>query len=298
MLPTYACNDSLIEIMADIRQGVKYVLQTSSQYTFGVSGAAHAAMECALVNTLESGEIALVTVHGVWGERASEIADRQDVIVKQLRKDLGKVFTLEELKQGLEEHRPAVLFMTHGESTGGTLQPLDGIGKLCHEYDCLLVVDTLATVGAVPFFMDKWEVDVAICGAHKCLGGPVGVSPIAFSSRAWKKVVARKSKVRSFYLDARLLAQCWGVEEPIKYHHTCLPINIYGFREALAMIVEEGLEAVWARHEKNSELLWSGLEKLGLHLYVPKEYRLPTISMVCVPEGVNWRAVVDYVREK
>ncbi|XP_062505628.1 alanine--glyoxylate aminotransferase-like isoform X2 [Corticium candelabrum] len=272
---------------------------TVNACTMAVSGAGHAAMECALTSLIEPGDVVLVTVHGIWGERASDIATRQGGIVKTLNKEIGEVFSLSDLEEGLKEHKPRVMFVTHAESSGGTLQPLKDIGPLCHRYGCLLVVDAVASLGAVPLFTDAWEIDVLYSASQKVLSAPSGISPITFSRRAWKKVEQRKTRIRSFYLDATLLAHYWGVEQPLQYHHTGLPVNLYGMREALAEICEEGLQAIWERHQVNSELLWTGLENLGLKFLVPdKEYRLGTITAVILPSDVDSQAVIAYVKAK
>uniref|UniRef100_A0A8C4NJV6 Alanine--glyoxylate aminotransferase n=1 Tax=Eptatretus burgeri TaxID=7764 RepID=A0A8C4NJV6_EPTBU len=120
------------QIMDEVRAGIKYALQTDSRWALAVSGTGHAAMEAALGNLLEDGERVLIASHGIWGQRASDIADRLGADVCIMPKDAGKYFSLCDIEKGLLENQPILFFITHGESSTGVLQPLDGIGELCH----------------------------------------------------------------------------------------------------------------------------------------------------------------------
>jgi alanine-glyoxylate transaminase/serine-glyoxylate transaminase/serine-pyruvate transaminase len=166
---------------------------------------------------------------------------------------------------------------------------LEGVSDLCHEYDCLLLVDTVASLGGVPFFADKWDVDIVYSGSQKCLSCPPGLAPISFGPRAVEKLNNRTTKVANWYLDLTLLRKYWGSERV--YHHTA-PINMnYALREALRLVVEEGLEERWARHRETAELLWDGLADLGLNCHVDAPIRLHSLTTVIAPEGVDAKAV-------
>lgn len=288
------------QIMDEVVAGIKYAFQTDNKWTVCVSGTGHAAMETSVCNMLEPGETVLVGVNGLWGERFSDMADRHEAKVVTINKPMGQVFTLAEIEEGLKRHKPKVAFFTHGESSGATVQSLEGIGALCHKYDCLLIVDSVAALGGVPLFMDKWEIDVLYTGSQKVLSAPPGASPISFSDKARNKVLNRKSRVRSYYFDMNHLANYWGCEgEARRYHHTGPISSVYALREGLARLAEEGLENSWANHKKCAEMLHEGLEKLGLELLVKdKAIRLPCVTGICVPAGVNWKDVTDYAMKK
>uniref|UniRef100_A0A8C3K7X3 alanine--glyoxylate transaminase n=1 Tax=Calidris pygmaea TaxID=425635 RepID=A0A8C3K7X3_9CHAR len=201
--------------------------------------------------------------------------------------------------QGLVQHKPSVLFIAHGESSTGVLQPLEGLGKLCHRHGCLLLVDAVASLGGAPIFMDQQEIDVLYSGSQKVLNAPPGSAPISFSERAREKILRRKTKPPSFYLDMAWLANYWGCDgEPRRYHHTA-PINsFFSLREGLTMLVELGLETSWERHQANCAQLCQGLRDLGLELFVKEEKaRLPTITTVRVPEGYDWRDITAFLME-
>ena len=284
-------------IMDEIQGGLKYLFQTSNPLTFLLDGGGHAAMEASFVNMVEPGDRVLVLENGVWGQRAREVAEKCGGVVTSLMRPIGEVFTVEEIELGLNMHSPCVLFLCHGETSSGVLHPLEGIGDLCHKHGCLFMVDAVASLGAVPFLMDKWGIDIAYSGSHKVLSCPPGVSPISFGPRARAKLASRKTKVASFYFDLNWLMKCWAVDGATRiYHHTASVTTFYAVRESLSLLAQQGLEASWSKHRRNAELLWEGLESLGLELLVKdKALRLPTVTTVLVPHWVDWKEVVTHL---
>lgn len=282
---------AFVALMNENQDLLRYAWQTENKLTIPVSGTGSAAMEASLANTVEPGDKVLIGVNGYFGHRLVDMAQRYGADVAVLERPWGEVFSFEEIKAGLEKHRPAVLALVHAETSTGARQPLEGIGELCRQYDCLLLIDTVTSLGGVPLFLDAWQVDVAYSGSQKCLSCPPGISPLTLGPRAVAKLQARKTKVANWYLDMAMVGKYWGSERT--YHHTA-PINMnYAFREALRLVAEEGLEARWARHQANAELFWDGLAELGLSCHVDKEIRLPSLTTVRVPDGVNPKEVTS-----
>ncbi|XP_021142053.1 alanine--glyoxylate aminotransferase isoform X2 [Columba livia] len=288
----------VLQVMDEIKAGIQYAFQTQNRLTLAISGTGHCAMEAALLNLLEHGDTALVAVNGIWGQRAADIARRLGAVVRELWKPPGEYFTPQDIEEGLVRHKPLVLFITHGESSTGVLQPLEGLGELCHRHGCLLLVDAVASLGGAPIFMDQQEIDVLYSGSQKVLNAPPGSAPISFSERAREKILRRKTQPLSFYLDMGWLANYWGCDgEPRRYHHTA-PINsFFSLREGLAMLAELGLESSWERHRANCAQLCQGLRDLGLELFVKEEARLPTITTVRVPKGYDWKEITAFLME-
>ncbi|XP_059085465.1 alanine--glyoxylate aminotransferase-like [Tigriopus californicus] len=282
------------KIMDDVKAGIQYVFQTKNALTLALSATGHAAMEAVMVNMLEKGDIVLIANNGIWGERAGDMATRAGANVKMIQKEAGGSFSLEEIKKGLEAEKPKLLFVTHGESSTGVVQNLEGLGKLCHSMGVLFAVDTVASLGGVPVAADDLEIDVIYTGSQKVLGVPPGLAPISFSPKAVETIKARKSPPQSFYLDMNWLGQYWDCypNQARVYHHTG-PVNaIYGLREGLAIAAEEGLPSLWKRHAECAQQLHKGLANLKLELFVPKaDDRLPTVTTVVVPDGLDWKAV-------
>ncbi len=275
--------------MEETQTLLRYAWQTDNQMTIPVSGTGSAAMEATLANTVEPGDVVLVAVKGYFGNRLVDMAGRYGADVRTLTKPWGEVFSEEEIKTAIETHKPAIFAIVHAETSTGVRQPLENLGHLCHQHNCLFLVDTVTSLGGVPLFIDDWGIDLAYSCSQKGLGCPPGIAPFTMSSRAVEKLQNRQTPVKNWYLDMTLLCRYWGQERT--YHHTA-PINMnYALWEALRLVAEEGLEQRWQRHQKNAELLWQGLEELGLTCHVPLEFRLPTLTTVRIPEGVEGKAV-------
>jgi alanine-glyoxylate transaminase / serine-glyoxylate transaminase / serine-pyruvate transaminase len=282
---------AFLQIMDEIQSLLRYVWQTDNPHTIAVSGTGSAAMEATIANSVEPGDVMLIGVAGYFGNRLVDMAGRYGADVRSITKPWGQNFSLDELRAAMAEHRPKILGLVHAETSTGCRQPIEGVGDLCREYDCLLLLDTVTSLGGVPIHLDEWGVDLAYSCSQKGLGCAPGASPFTMSPRAMAKLSARKTKVPNWYLDMLLLGKYWGVER--MYHHTA-PINLYyGLREALRLVSEEGIDKSWARHQSNVEYLWSSLEAIGLTMHVEKQYRLPTLTTVCIPDGIDGKAVAN-----
>jgi alanine-glyoxylate transaminase/serine-glyoxylate transaminase/serine-pyruvate transaminase len=165
----------------------------------------------------------------------------------------------------------------------------------------LLLVDTVTSLGAVPLFLDQWGIDLAYSCSQKGLGCPPGIAPFTMSPRAVEKMQNRRTIIPNWYLDMSLLSHYWGsdangTQSARTYHHTA-PINMnYALREALYILAAEGIENSWQRHQENAELLWEGLETLGLSCHVEKAFRLPTLTTVKVPDSIDAKAIATKLR--
>ncbi|MEA5513417.1 alanine--glyoxylate aminotransferase family protein [Nodularia sp. UHCC 0506] len=280
---------AFLELMDEIQSLLRYVWQTENQHTIAVSGTGSAAMEATIANATAPGDVVLIGVAGYFGHRLVDMAGRYGADVRTITKPWGQVFSLDELRTAVETHRPAILALVHAETSTGARQPLECVAEVCREFGTLLLVDTVTSLGGVPIFLDEWGVDLAYSCSQKGLGCSPGASPFTMSSRAVEKLQQRSTKVENWYLDMSLLSKYWGSERT--YHHTA-PISLYyGLREALRLVAEEGLANCWQRHQKNVEYLWEGLEDLGLSMHVEKEYRLPTLTTVRIPTGVDGKAI-------
>ncbi|MCP9836921.1 alanine--glyoxylate aminotransferase family protein [Cyanobium sp. N.Huapi 1H5] len=285
-----------IDLMGEVQELLRYAWQTDNRLTIPMSGTGSAAMEATLANTIEPGDKVLVAVMGYFGQRLIDMAGRYRAEVVTIERPWGEAFDLAELEAALIAHKPAILAMVHAETSTGVCQPMEGIGDLCRQHDCLLLLDTVTSLGAVPLHIDAWKVDLAYSCSQKGLSCPPGLGPFTMGPRAEAKLAARSGKVPNWYLDVSLLNKYWGSDRV--YHHTA-PVNMnFGMREALRLLAEEGLEAAWARHRTNAERLWAGLERLGLELHVSESLRLPTLTTVRIPEGVDGKAFSRHLLDR
>ena len=276
------------QAMEELQQLLRYVWQTQNRLTLTVSGTGSAAMEASLVNVIEPGDKVLVPVAGYFGERLVEMSERLGAEVVRIDCPWGEVFTLDTLEEAMETHRPDILALVHAETSTGVLQPVEDIGKLCRQYNCLSVLDTVTSLGCLPVLLDEWGIDIAYSCSQKGLSCLPGVAPVTFNERAEEKMSRRSSPVPNWYLDVNRLEQYWCGDHV--YHHTA-PTNLnFGLHEGLRLLSHEGLEQVWQRHRTNAERFWNGIEALGLKLFVPPERRLTSITTISVPTGISCQA--------
>lgn len=293
--PVGHLDPQFVALMNEVQELLRYAWQTDNTLTVPVSGTGSAGMEAAVCNMVEPGDVVLVGVNGYFGERLANMAVRYGGHVCRMEKTWGEVFTLEELETAVTTHKPAVLALVHAETSTGARQPLEGVAELCRANNCILLVDTVTSLGGVPLFIDAWGIDIAYSGTQKCLSCPPGLAPLTLGPRALAKLNGRQTAVANWYLDMSLVSKYWGHERT--YHHTA-PINMnYALREGLRIVAEEGLEARWARHRANAERLWEGLASIGLECHVAQDIRLPSLTTVRVPEGVDDKATARAIMQ-
>lgn len=279
-----------IEIMDHTCVMLRKVFQTANQLTFPVSATGMAGMECVVTNILERGDEAIVCVNGVFGGRMVEVMERAGVAVHRVEVPWGETFPLEMLAEAIEKHpRAKALGIVHAETSTGALQPLEGLAELVHDAGMLLIVDAVTSLGGHTLKVDEWGIDAIYSGTQKCLSCPPGLSPVSFSPRALEVMEARTTKVQSWYFDTSMLKDYYKGSGKRAYHHTA-PVNmIYALHEALLIVLEEGLEARVARHQRLHRRLRAGLESMGIR-YVP-ENSLHTLNCIHIPDGADDAAV-------
>jgi alanine-glyoxylate transaminase / serine-glyoxylate transaminase / serine-pyruvate transaminase len=284
-----------LEIMNEVQAQLRAVLRTENPFTIAVSGTGSAGMEAALVNVVEPGDTVVVVVSGVFGGRMADIVGRCGGRLVRIDVPWGEVCDLGRIEDALKkEGKVKAVALVHAETSTGAWQPIEGLGRLCHAHGALLVVDTVTSLGGVPVEVDRWEIDACYSGTQKCLSCPPGLAPLTLSARALDAVRARKTKVQSWYLDAGMVADYWADGKRV-YHHTAPISMVYALREALRIVLEEGLEARFARHRRHSAALMSGLAALGCTAQAQEGHRLPTLNCVQVPAGVDEGAVRKYL---
>jgi len=272
-------------IMTDVMDLGRTVFRTANPRTFAISGTGRASIEAGLASLIEPGDRVLVANCGRFGDLFVDIATRYGAQVGQVHAEWGAIVDPQAIAEAIRRERPRLVCIVHGETSTGVWQPLDEIGAVCHSHDALLTVDAVVTLGGVPVETDAWQIDVCFAGGQKCLGLPSGMSPITYNDRAERALAARKTAVVSNYFDLTQLQRYWS---PERLNHHTLPTSMtYALREALRLIVEEGLEARCLRHRRAGDALKAGLAAMGLELFGNPQHRLPMITAMKIPAGVE-----------
>jgi alanine-glyoxylate transaminase / serine-glyoxylate transaminase / serine-pyruvate transaminase len=280
---------AFVALLDEVGSMLRTVFRTSNEVTFAVSGTGSAGMEMALVNLLEPGDRAVVGVAGVFGERLAEIARRCGAEVEEVRVDWGTPVPDDAIASALERGPAKLVAIVHAETSTGMRQPIERIAGAAREAGALVVVDAVTSLAGIPLEVDGWGIDVCYSGTQKCLSVPPGLSPITFSLRAMDAIAARRTPVRSWYLDVTLITRYWGAERV--YHHTAPISMLYGLHEGLRLVLDEGLEARWRRHETLGGELQDALVAKGFELLAQDGYRLPQLTAAALPRGAAERAL-------
>jgi alanine-glyoxylate transaminase/serine-glyoxylate transaminase/serine-pyruvate transaminase len=277
-----------LAIMDETCEFLRRVFCTKNALTFPVSGTGMAGMECVATNLIEPGDEVIVCINGVFGMRMKDVMERCGATVHTIEVPWGEVFTSEQIAAAMDQHRHAKLLgIVHAETSTGAHQPLEGLAGIAHSHGAMLIVDAVTSLGGHELRVDDWGIDAVYSGTQKCLSCPPGLAPVSFSERALARMDARKTKPQSWYLDVSMLRKYYtgGGGGGRVYHHTA-PINMtYALREALAIVLEEGVDTRIARHTEMHGRLRAGLEKMGLG-YVPKK-SLHTLNCVHIPPGAE-----------
>lgn len=281
-----------IRLMDEIKSFLQQTFITKNELTLPVSAPGSAGQESCVVNLLEPGDKCVVCINGVFGERTTQMAERAGATVIPVRQEWGRAFDPQALADTLKEHPDTkVVAFVHAETSTGVLSDAKAITKVAKEHDCLVIADTVTSLGGVPVCIDEWGIDAAYSGTQKCLSCPPGLSPVTFSEKAHAAMQARKAPPQSWFMDVGLLTGYWTGGAQRAYHHTA-PVNaLYGLHESLLMLLEEGLEAAWKRHADNHGALVAGIEAMGLEMAVPVQERTPQLNAVRIPEGVDEAAI-------
>jgi alanine-glyoxylate transaminase/serine-glyoxylate transaminase/serine-pyruvate transaminase len=273
-----------LALMDEVQERLRRLFGTRNALTLPLSATGSAGMEACLVNLLEPGDAIVIGVAGVFGERMCDVAARAGARVTRVDTDWGTALPADAMADAIARAKPKAVAFVHAETSTGVLQPVEPIAKAAQAAGALLILDCVTSLGGIPVTLDAWGVDAAYSGTQKCLSCPPGLSPVSFSARAVEGVLARKTKVHSWYLDISMLARYYGAERV--YHHTAPISMIYAIAEALRVVEEEGMPARAARHRAAANALIAQLAPLGFTPLVAEEQRLPSLTTLRLPERV------------
>ena len=272
--------------MDDTQTLLRQIFQTENRITMPLSASGSGGIEASVLNTLEAGDEAIICVNGVFSDRMAVIASHTPAKVTKVEAPYGKAVDPEDVRRAGKGKKIKIIGVAQGETSSGVLTQIDPFRKVADELGALLVVDAVASLAGVPLHVDRQRIDICFSGTQKAISAPPGMSPITVSPRAEEVFRTRKTKVQSWYFDLSTAMNYWGKDR--LYHHTPPISLIYALREAMRMVMEEGLEARWERHRVNQLALIAGLEAMGLELLAKNPAdRLATVTAIMIPDGID-----------
>lgn len=295
------------KLMNEVMEMMREVFQTSNHWAFPIDGTSRAGNEALLASIIEPGDKVFVPIYGRFGHLLVEICERYGAEVHSIQCPWGEVFDPQVVIEEMKKVSPKIVAIVHGETSTGRLQPLAKIGKACREQDVLLVVDAVASIGGVDVKTDEWYIDGIIGGTQKCLSVPSGMAPITFNDRIEKIILERKKveagiateedqqynrsrlAIASNYFDLGMLMDYWSPRR--LNHHTEATSMIYALHEGLRLVLEEGLDNRFARHNLHEKALVAGIEAMGLKPFGDAHHKLPCVTCVEIPSGVDGESV-------
>ncbi len=275
--------------------------ETQNDWTLILDGTARSAIEMVMMSAIEPGDKVLVCSFGRFGQLLNEIAARCGARIRVVQAEWGTVFDLAQIEAALKDFSPKLVAVCQGDTSTTMLQPLEGLGALCHRYGAMLQVDATASCGGTPLPVDAWQVDAVTAGLQKCLAGPSGAAPITLSDAIAKVIYNRRHveeglrpadyvpgkgpRIASNYMDVAMVMDYWS--DAGLNHHTEATTMLYGARECARIFVQEGLPNAYARHAAASHAVVAGAKGMNLRLYGDQANKMPNVTGVYVPEGVN-----------
>ncbi|MBD7939014.1 alanine--glyoxylate aminotransferase family protein [Cytobacillus sp. Sa5YUA1] len=295
------------KLMNEVMEMIRQVFQTKNRWAFPIDGTSRAGNEALLASIIEPGDKVFVPIYGRFGHLLVEICERYGADVYSIQCPWGEVFDTDVVIAEMEKISPKVVAIVHGETSTGRMQPLEKIGKACREQDAILIVDAVASIGGVEVKTDEWFIDGLIGGTQKCLSVPAGMAPITFNGRIEKLILERKKveagiataedeqyqrsrmAIASNYFDLAMLMDYWSPRR--LNHHTEATSMVYALYEGLRLVLEEGLKPRFIRHLLHEKALVTGIQAMGLKLYGDSEHKLPCVTCIEIPAGVDGESV-------
>jgi (S)-ureidoglycine-glyoxylate aminotransferase len=265
----------LAPLFADVSELCGAVFQTdATACSLTVGGASRSGLEAALASLVRPGDRVLVGVYGHFGELLCTLARLHGAEVERVEAEWGEPVDVDKLTARIRQQPPRLVAIVHADTSTGVLQPLEPIGEACRETGALLLVDAVLSLGGCEVNVAQWCIDAGIAGLQKCLGGPPGLALVTLSGQARESLGTAPD---SAFLDLARTSHHGEASTPM----------LLAAREALRMVLDEGLATRWQRHQRASQALRAGLDAMGLRRFGSPRHQVPMITLVSVPDGID-----------
>jgi alanine-glyoxylate transaminase/serine-glyoxylate transaminase/serine-pyruvate transaminase len=274
-----------LELLDETCDRLRQVWLTDNSLTLPISGTGSAGMEAAFVNLVGPGDVVVIGVNGLFGERMCDVASRCRAEVVRVDEPWGRPLVAERLVAA--HPNPKLVAVVHAETSTGVRNDVAQIADAVRQAglgEPLLLADCVTSLGGIPVEIDAWGVDVAYSGTQKCLGVAPGLAPFTMNDKARQLRVPRP---QSWYLDLGMIADYAATQGARKYHHTAPVAMIVSLHAGLGALLDEGLDTAQRRHAECGELLHDGLQAMGLQLFAAEGSRLPELTTVWVPDAAD-----------
>jgi len=268
-------------------ENLKSIVFSAEGEPFIVAGAGTLSMEMALLNTAGPADRVLVLSQGYFGDRMAQICQAFGIGHDVLECEWGRAVTPHELDRRLKTANYNVVVCTHVDTATGACAPVEEYSRVLEKTGSIFIVDGVCATGGIAERMDAWGLDVVLTAAQKCLGTPPGLAILVFSERAMEKRRALAA-VPAYYSD--VLRWLPIMHDPSKYFSTPCVNEIRAFAEATRIIIEEGIEERFERHDLFAGAIRAGLAALGFSFFTDPRFEASTLSVVRYPDGVEDKA--------
>jgi len=273
-----------VELYSEVIEKTQKVFQTQNDIV-ALTASGTGAVEASVVNLIKKGDKVIIPVNGEFSSRLAQMIEWQGANVIKLETTPGTNATFDQIKEAFDNNNDVKAFyVVHNEtSTGTQVKYLDKISELTSRNDSYYVVDSVSLLGGVELPVDKWKIDICMTGSQKAIAAPPGISPISVSPRAKKYMIDNPPPTMYFNLARYFKYYEESKQTPFT---PALPL-LYAFREALRIILEEGLDARFRRHKICSDALYSGLSAIGLTPFAKEEDRSISIIALNYLDGLE-----------
>lgn len=293
----YHYDPAFIEFFEHTTSLLKQVYRTGYDVII-MQGEAILGLEAAAASLISPGDKVLNLASGVFGKWYQLFIEKYGGVTVELSVPFNDAVRPEMVEEALEKD-PEIKFLSvvHSETPSSTNNPVAEIGPIAKEHGVLTIVDTVSGLGGELLSPEAWGIDIAVAGPQKCLGGTPGLSLMAISPAAWNAMEAKKSPLRGSYLSILDWKDAWIDEH--RFPYTPSVSDIYALESVLAQVLEEGIEAYVARHERIARACRAGIRALGLELWVAREdVAGSACTAVHIPAGLSDEQLRGHMRKR